>query len=142
MLTRLSCALCGKTYAWRQLQNVCTECGRPLLARYEISRDEAERFKASLPDRPPSLWRYREMLPLPADQEILTLGEGWTPLLTAPHLAARCGLNRLWIKEESQNPSGSFKARGMAVAVGMAKYLGAARLAVPSAGNAAGALAA
>jgi threonine synthase len=142
MLTRLSCALCGKTYAWRQLQNVCTECGRPLLARYEISRDEAERFKASLPDRPPSLWRYREMLPLPADQEILTLGEGWTPLLTAPHLAARCGLNRLWIKEESQNPSGSFKARGMAVAVGMAKYLGATRLAVPSAGNAAGALAA
>ena len=142
MLTHLSCALCGKTYAWKQLQNFCTECGRPLLARYEISRDEAERFKASLPGRPPSLWRYREMLPLPADQEILTLGEGWTPLLKTPHLAAQCGLNRLWIKDESQNPTGSFKARGMAVAVAMAKYLGAKRLAVPSAGNAAGALAA
>jgi threonine synthase len=82
------------------------------------------------------------MLPLPADQEILTLGEGWTPLLTAPHLAARCGLHRLWIKDESQNPTGSFKARGMAVAVAMAKYLGATKLAAPSAGNAAGALAA
>jgi len=138
MLTYLSCALCGKTYAWQQLQNSCAECGRPLLAQYEISRDEAERFKALLPGRPPSLWRYREMLPLPADQEILTLGEGWTPLLKTPHLAARRGLNRLWIKDESQNPTGSFKARGMAVAVAMAKYLGAKRLAVPSAGNAAG----
>src|SRR5260221_5777323 len=67
------------------------------------------------------------MLPLPADQEILTLGEGWTPLLTAPHLAARCGLNRLWIKEESQNPTGSFKARGMAVAGGVGQYLWAPR---------------
>jgi threonine synthase len=82
------------------------------------------------------------MLPLPPDQEALTLGEGWTPLLYAPRLAAHCGLNRLWIKDESQNPTGSFKARGMAVAVAMAKYLGAKKLAVPSAGNAAGALAA
>src|SRR5258708_25474524 len=85
MLTHLSCALCGKKYDWRQLQNVCTECGRPLLARYEISRDEAERFKASLRDRPPSLWRYREMLPLPADQEILNAGRS---LDTAPQSAA------------------------------------------------------
>jgi threonine synthase len=142
MLHHLSCALCGRTFPWQQLQNFCTECGRPLLAQYEISPDQAERFKASLRDRPSSLWRYREVLPLPADQEMLTLGEGWTPLLTAPHLAARCGLNRLWIKDESQNPTGSFKARGMAVAVAMAKYLGAKKLAVPSAGNAAGALAA
>lgn len=142
MLHHLSCGLCGKTYAWQQLQNVCPECGRPLLARYEISRDEADRFKASLPGRPPSLWRYREMLPLPSNQEALTLGEGWTPLLAAPHLAERCGLSQLWIKDESQNPTGSFKARGMAVAVAMAKYLGAKKLAVPSAGNAAGALAA
>jgi len=142
MLHHLECAFCGKSHPWRQLQNVCSECGRPLLARYETSADEAERFKASVPGRSASLWRYREMLPLPADQEILTLGEGWTPLLTAPRLAARCDLNRLWIKDESQNPTGSFKARGMAVAVAMAKYLGAKKLAVPSAGNAAGALAA
>jgi threonine synthase len=82
------------------------------------------------------------MLPIPPDQEVLTLGEGWTPLLPTPHLAARCKMNRLWIKDESQNPTGSFKARGMAVAVAMAKYLGATKLAAPSAGNAAGALAA
>src|ERR1700730_6550680 len=129
MLHHLECGFCGKTYPWQQLQNVCTECGRPLLVRYQTSRDEAERFKASVPGRSATLSRYRERLPLPADQEILTLGEGWTPLLTAPHLAARCGLNRLWIKDESQNPTGSFKARGMAVAVAMAKYLGAKKLA-------------
>jgi threonine synthase len=82
------------------------------------------------------------MLPLPIDQEILTLGEGGTPLLPAPHLAAHSGSHLLWIKDESQNPTGSFKARGMAVAVAMAKYLGAKKLAAPSAGNAAGALAA
>jgi threonine synthase len=82
------------------------------------------------------------MLPVPVDQEILTLGEGGTPLLAAPRLAGHCGSHRLWIKDESQNPTGSFKARGMAVAVAMAKYLGAKKLAIPSAGNAAGALAA
>jgi threonine synthase len=142
MLIHLYCSLCGKIFPWQQLQTVCTECGRPLLARYETSSDEAERIKASLSSRPPSLWRYREMLPLPGDQEILTLGEGWTPLLPASHLADQCGLDRLWIKDESQNPTGSFKARGMAVAVAMAKYLGAKKLAAPSAGNAAGALAA
>jgi threonine synthase len=134
--------MCGETYPWEQLQNVCTECQRPLLARYELGWDEATRWQASLPGRTPSLWRYREMLPLPTDQEVVTLGEGWTPLLNAPHLAANCGLDRLWIKDESQNPTGSFKARGMAVAVAMAKYLGATKLAAPSAGNAAGALAA
>jgi threonine synthase len=142
MLHHLECAFCGKTHPWQQLQSVCTECGRPLLARYETSPIAAERFQASVSGRSASVWRYREMLPLPADQKILTLGEGWTPLLTAPSLAARSGLNRLWIKDESQNPTGSFKARGMAVAVAMAKYLGAKKLAVPSAGNAAGALAA
>ncbi|HEX3445494.1 MAG TPA: threonine synthase [Chthoniobacterales bacterium] len=142
MLTHLECALCGKTYPWQQLQNVCTACGRPLLARYETRPEQAKEFRASLPGRWASLWRYRELLPLPADEEILTLGEGWTPLLPASRLAGWCGLNRLWIKDESQNPTGSFKARGMAVAVAMAKYLGAKKLAVPSAGNAAGALAA
>jgi threonine synthase len=142
MLIHLYCSLCGKIFPWQQLQTICAECGRPLLARYETSSNEAKRIKASLSSRPPSLWRYREMLPLPDDQEIMTLREGWTPLLPASHLADQCGLNRLWIKDESQNPTGSFKARGMAVAVAMAKYLGAKKLAAPSAGNAAGALAA
>jgi threonine synthase len=142
MLTHLECALCGKTYPWRQLQTVCAECGRPLLSRYELGTKEAQQLKEGISAGSNSLWRYRAMLPLPADQEALTLGEGWTPLVTAPHLAARCKMGRLWIKDESQNPTGSFKARGMAIAVAMAKYLGATKLAAPSAGNAAGALAA
>jgi threonine synthase len=142
VLIHLECGLCGKTHPWQRLQNVCSECGRPLLARYQFESSWAESIRTSLPSRPNSLWRYREMLPLPADQEPLTLGEGWTPLLPAPRLAAKCGLNRVWIKDEAQNPTGSFKARGMAVAVAMAKYLGAKKLAAPSAGNAAGALAA
>jgi threonine synthase len=142
VLTHLECALCGRTYPWQELQNVCKECGRPLFARYRIPPEQAANFKRSLSERSSSVWRYREMLPVPPDQEILTLGEGGTPLLPAPHLAAHCGSHRLWIKDESQNPTASFKARGMAVAVAMAKYLGAEKLAAPSAGNAAGALAA
>ena len=121
---------------------MCKECGRPLFARYLIAPEQAASFKKSLQDRSSTVWRYREMLPVPVDQEILTLGEGGTPLLAAPRLAGHCGSHRLWIKDESQNPTGSFKARGMAVAVAMAKYLGAKKLAIPSAGNAAGALAA
>lgn len=113
-----------------------------MFARYVIAPELAANFKRSLLDRSPTVWRYREMLPLPADEEILTLGEGGTPLLPASQLAEHCGSQRLWIKDESQNPTGSFKARGMAVAVAMAKYLGARKLAIPSAGNAGGALAA
>jgi threonine synthase len=142
VLTHLECALCGKTHPWQELQNVCKECGRPLFARYLIAPEQAASFKRSLPEQSSTVWRYREMLPVPTDQEILTLGEGGTPFLPAPHLAAHCGSHRLWIKDESQNPTGSFKARGMAVAVAMAKYLGAKKLAAPSAGNAAAALAA
>src|SRR6202041_2462506 len=92
--------------------------------------------------RGPSLWRYRELLPLPFDAEPVTLGEGMTPLLPCPRLGASLGLQRLWIKDESQLPTGSFKSRGMTVAVSMARHLGLRRLAVPTAGNAGGALAA
>ncbi len=92
--------------------------------------------------RGPSLWRYRELLPLPLDEEPVTLGEGMTPLLPCPRLGAALGLERLFIKDESQLPTGSFKSRGMAVAVSMARHFGLRRLAVPTAGNAGGALAA
>ena len=79
VLTHLECALCGKTHRWQELQNVCKECGRPLFARYLLAPEEAANFKRSLPERSSSVWRYREMLPVPADQEVLTLGEGGTP---------------------------------------------------------------
>ncbi len=88
------------------------------------------------------MWRYREVLPVKDDNSLITLGEGWTPLLRAERLEQKLGLSELFIKDESQNPTQSFKARGMAAAVSMAKELGARKLAVPSAGNAAGALAA
>src|SRR5213078_1794153 len=95
-----------------------------------------------LPGRGPNLWRYREVLPVEQDENVVTLGEGFTPLVRASRLGSQMGLSQLYIKDEGQNPTQSFKARGMAAAVSMAKELGARKLAVPSAGNAAGALAA
>src|SRR5207249_2713996 len=92
--------------------------------------------------RPPSLWRYRELLPLPLDEEPVTLGEGMTPLLPCPRLGQEFGLDRLFIKDESQLPTGSFKSRGMTTAVSMARHFGLRHLAIPTAGNAGGALAA
>jgi len=113
----------------------------PLLARYDLHAVGAKLKREDLRFREPSMWRYREMLPAP-ESAVVTLGEGFTPLLPAPRLGAALGLSKLWIKDESANPTGSFKGRGMAAAVTMARLLGARKLAVPSAGNAAGALAA
>lgn len=141
-VTHLECGACGLQHEARRLQNLCSQCGKPLLVRYDLERAARSLTKESLSGRPSSLWRYREVLPVERDENIVTLGEGWTPLLSAQRLAALIGLTELFIKDESQNPTQSFKARGMATAVSMAKELGADRLAVPSAGNAAGALSA
>lgn len=116
--------------------------GRPLWVRYDLARVRAAVTPDTIARRPPSLWRYRELLPLPADAEPVTLGEGMTPLLPCPRLGAALGLSRLVVKDEAQLPTGSFKSRGMAVAVSMARHLGLKRLAIPTAGNAGGALAA
>jgi threonine synthase len=139
-LTELVCGLCGKTHAKSQLQTVCQSCGRPLLAKYDLSSVSTALKKEQLASRGPSLWRYREILPLALDVEPVTLFEGWTPLLPADRLARN--LRYVWIKDESRNPTATFKARGMSVAVSMAKQFGVKAVAVPSAGNAAGALAA
>jgi threonine synthase len=141
-VTHLECGLCGLRHEARRLQNLCTECGKPLLVRYDLEQAARTLTKESLPGRRADLWRYREVLPVDAEENIICLGEGWTPLLPARRLGAQLGLEQLYIKDESQNPTQSFKARGMAAAVSMAKELGAKKLAVPSAGNAAGALAA
>lgn len=122
--------------------NLCRECGKPLLVRYDLARAAQTLTKESLGGRRADLWRYREVLPVEIDENIVSLGEGWTPLLDAKRLGKQLGLEALYIKDESQNPTQSFKARGMSAAVSMAKELGARKLAVPSAGNAAGALAA
>jgi threonine synthase len=116
--------------------------GRPLWVRYDLPAVRAAVQPGTLAGRPASLWRYRELLPLPFDQEPVTLGEGWTPLLPCPRLGRELGLSRLFIKDESQLPTGSFKSRGMTVAVSMARHFGLRRLAIPTAGNAGGALAA
>lgn len=142
-ITHLECALCGREHEAQRLQNLCVECGKPLLARYDLKQAARTLTKESTPARRASMWRYREVLPVTKDAHIVTLGEGWTPLLRADRLAATVDFaGDLFIKDESQNPTGSFKARGMAAAISMAKELGARRVAVPSAGNAAGALAA
>jgi threonine synthase len=141
-VTHLECAACGLEHEARRLLNLCRECGKPLLVRYDLERARRTLTKESLGGRRSDLWRYREVLPVERDEDIVSLGEGWTPLLQATRLGEQLELSRLYIKDESQNPTQSFKARGMAAAVSMAKELGAKKLAVPSAGNAAGALAA
>jgi threonine synthase len=139
-LTHLECSACAKHHSPHQLINLC-DCGMPLLARYDLSAIRATLKREDLSRRGQSMWRYRELLPSP-ESAIVTLGEGFTPLLPARRLGEELGLTNLWIKDESANPTGSFKARGMAAAVTMARLLGARKLAAPSAGNAAGALAA
>jgi threonine synthase len=141
-VTHLECALCGLEHEARRLHNLCRACGKPLLVRYDLERSKTTLTKESLAARRPDLWRYREVLPVDRDENIISLGEGWTPLLRAARLGKRIKIHELYIKDESQNPTQSFKARGMTAAVSMAKELGAPKLAVPSAGNAAGALAA
>jgi threonine synthase len=141
-LTHLRCTACGLRHEWQQLQNLCTACGKPLFAAYDLVVAGRTLTRETLGTREKSLWRYREVLPLPQEVEPVSLGEGETPLLRAQRFGEPLGLTNLWIKDEGQNPTQSFKARGMAVAVSMAKYLGATKLAAPSAGNAGGALAA
>jgi threonine synthase len=138
-LSRLECTSCGLRHEWLHLQNLCTSCHKPLFAIVDLAKAGGALTREVLPAREKSLWRYRELLPLPEGVEPASLGEGGTPLLRAARFSDDVDL---WIKDESQNPTQSFKARGMAVGVSMAKYLGATKLAVPSAGNAGGALAA
>jgi threonine synthase len=140
-VTHLYCSACAKEYEARKRVNLC-ECGKPLMVAYDLERASATLTRESLAGRIASLWRYREVLPVDDEKNILTLGEGMTPLLKAGRLGADLGMSNLYIKDESLNPTASFKARGMAVAISMAKELGVKKLAVPSAGNAAGALAA
>lgn len=134
----LECSECAKKYDAAIEQHLCT-CGKPLLVRYDLKRAAATLTLENLTTRPPSLWRYREVLP-PGEQ--VTLGEGMTPLVRTPRLGQSMGLRNLFVKDEGLNPTGSFKARGMSAAVTRAKQLGARTLAAPTAGNAGGALAA
>lgn len=141
-LTHLECSACHETFSADAIHTVCPACGKVLLARYDLNRARAALQRDDLIGRVSSLWRYAELLPIRDPTNVITLGEGWTPLLSAGRLGDQLGYRRLLIKDEGLNPTGSFKARGMAVAVSRAKELGQTRLATPSAGNAAGALSA
>jgi threonine synthase len=139
-VTHLESALDGTRLPYDTVQT--THRDRPLWVRYDIAAVGRAVDPEKLRQRPPTLWRYRELLPVLQPDEIVTLGEGMTPLLPAPRLGGFLGLDDFWIKDESQLPTGSFKSRGLAVAVTMARHLGIERLAIPTAGNAGGAMAA
>ncbi len=139
-VTHLEGALDGVRLPHDQLQT--TSGGRPLWARYDLAAIGAAVTREDIARRPTDLWRYRELLPVEADEHIVSLGEGWSPVLPCPRLGREMGLENLLIKDESQLPTGSFKCRGLAMAVSRAKELGVRRLAIPTAGNAGGALAA
>src|SRR5579871_2132995 len=138
-VTHLESALDGTKFPAGQVHTV--HQGRPLWVHYDLPAIRRDVNPDIFAARPPSLWRYRELLPLPFDAEPVTLGEGMTPLLPCPRLGEATGLRRLFIKDEAQLPTGSFKSRGMTTAVSMARHFGLHRLAIPTAGNAGGALA-
>ncbi len=140
--TELTCSACGTKHAAGELHNLCTACGMPLYVHYDLAEAGRTLTKESVKSRIGSMWRYQEVLPVRDPANIVSLGEGWTPLLKTPQLGAQLDMPNLYIKDEGQNPTASFKARGMTTAVSMAKELGVKKLAVPSAGNAAGAMSA
>jgi threonine synthase len=140
--THLDCSIpCGAPPRDPRQRSFLCSCGAPLLARYDLDRARGWR-RDSLIGREPNMWRYREMLPLFDGETPVTLGEGFTPLFHAKALGATIGLDRLYIKDESLNPTNSFKARGQSAAITRAKYLGATTIALPTAGNAGNAAAA
>jgi threonine synthase len=140
-VTRLECSVCSKTYEAGKPANLC-ECGGPLLVRYDLEHLREHWSRDCLSTAPNSMWRYAPALPVKHEASIISLGEGMTPLLPARRTGVRIGAAELLIKDEGLNPTGSFKARGLSCAVSMCVELGLKRLAIPSAGNAASALAA
>jgi len=141
-LTHLECGNCHKEYASDQLHTLCPACGRPLLARYDLKRVANDLKPSMLTGRVNSMWRYEEVLPVGNVAHRVSLGEGMTPLLHAKRLGERTGVSELYIKDEGLNPTGSFKARGLCMAVSRASELGVQEVVIPSAGNAAGAMSA
>jgi threonine synthase len=139
-VTHLEAAIDGTRLPARTLQTVHE--GRPLWVRYDLERVRRAVTRDELARRPSDLWRYRELLPFEDEASVVSLGEGATPIVACPRLAAEFGLREILVKDESRLPTGSFKARGMALAISMAKELGVARVALPTAGNAGGAAAA
>jgi threonine synthase len=140
-ITHLECAACGKRHEAGQIHNLCG-CGGPLLVRYDLDKLREGWSREWIPSGPTSMWRYAPVLPVSKPSAMISLGEGMTPLVHTTRLGARLGSEDLWVKDEGVNPTGSFKARGLSCAVSMCVELGVRKVAIPSAGNAAGAMAA
>src|SRR3984893_18699448 len=141
LLDHLECTACGGRFSADDLHTVCPNCGKVLFARYDLGA-ALGLSPHDLNGRTWTMWRYRELMPVRDEANIVTLGEGMTPLLRASRLGRAYGFDHLFIKEEGLTPTGTFKARGMSAALSRAKELGVSSVAAPSAGNAAGALAA
>jgi len=141
-LSHLECSHCGQTYDAHQVQTFCPICQTPLLADYDWTAAAAHLKRDQFQARRKGMWRWHELLPVRDEAHIVTLGEGDTPILTLARLGDELGLQRLYLKDESLNPTGTFKARGLSAAVSRARELGVQRLTIPTAGNAGGALAA
>ena len=140
-VSHVECTICGARHDAKRLLTVCETCGQMLAVRYDLARVTASLTKDALRLRAPGMYRFRELTPLDDAEQPVTLGEGGTPLLELPRLAAHLGIGKLWAKDEGQNPTGSFKARGLGMAITRARTLGARGFVIPSAGNAGGAAA-
>jgi threonine synthase len=140
-VSHVECTVCGRHHDPKRLLTVCEGCGQMLAVRYDLERVAASVSKHDLLGRPPGMYRFRELTPLDAGEEPVTLGEGGTPVLPLARLAAHFGLRDVRAKDEGQNPTGTFKARGLGMAITRARTLGARGFLIPSAGNAGGAAA-
>jgi len=141
-IAHLQCYSCGKHFDAEKIQTFCPDCQSPLLARYDLNTAREKLDRDDFRHRPRGMWRWWELLPVHEPENMINLGEGDTPLLHLTNLGLELGLSHLYVKDESLNPTGSFKARGLAAAVSKAKELGVTRVIIPTAGNAGGAMAA
>lgn len=141
-VTHLECANCGQKYDAAKVHNLCAACNRPLWVKYDLAALKRAFPKEKLTGRPATLWRYLEMLPIQDPASIVSLSETVSPLMETRRLAAEFGVSHLSVKDESRLPTGSFKSRGMALAISKANEFGIKKVAVPTAGNAGGAMAA
>jgi len=140
-VTHLECSMTGERYEADRLHGL-SRAGRPLLVRYDLAGVRGALTRTALAERPHDLWRWRELLPVRRAEHVVSLGEAATPIVSLDHVGARLGLDQLLVKDEGRLPTGSFKARGLAMAVSMARALGVTKIAMPTNGNAGAALAA
>lgn len=138
-LSHLECSVCGTIHSVKELQTVCKSCGKSLIAKYDLASAKKSLKKSDLAHAVNSFWKFLPLLPIEHEENVVSLGESVTPLVRLPRIGNELGMQQLWMKDEGLLPTGSFKARGLALAISKAKELGVKNICIPSAGNAAGA---